>query len=179
MSELTKTFTLHLQTISTRRNAMKTKLYLQIMWGGTEPEIEGPFDNDDFRVVRAATVYNEDNTNSIARLNVPKIGGPYVSAFSNQEIEDAIADMEDDANEDMDMKMGMGMDIFEGVYTYRDLKEKMEGLSEEQLNMNITVFLQGIDEFYPAHFAITTGSTENNIDGNNDVLDPNHPVIIV
>lgn len=55
--------------------------------------------------------------------------------------------------------------------TYKDLLEKLQGLSESQLNCNITVELGPEDEFYPAEFRISGDE--------NDVLDPDHPVIFV
>lgn len=52
--------------------------------------------------------------------------------------------------------------------TYRELFAALKELSDEQLDMNITVQSRAEDEFYPAELRIT---------GEGDVLDEFHPFI--
>jgi hypothetical protein len=55
--------------------------------------------------------------------------------------------------------------------TYRELKKELDSLSDEQLDMDLTVELSYEDECIPAEFRIT-GETHG-------LLDPDHPVIFV
>jgi hypothetical protein len=55
--------------------------------------------------------------------------------------------------------------------TYRELLINLIGLPDEQLDSNITVFVPGVDEYYPARLVFAGPDC--------DVLDPLHPVIAV
>ena len=58
--------------------------------------------------------------------------------------------------------------------TYRELLNAMKILTPEQLDMNVTVYIRGVDEFYPIQsFGVTPGNLPA------DVLDPNHPYLLV
>jgi len=53
--------------------------------------------------------------------------------------------------------------------TYRKLAESIKNFSDEQKDMSVTVYVPGIDEFYP----IGEVTEENR----SDVLDIGHPVL--
>lgn len=53
--------------------------------------------------------------------------------------------------------------------TYRFLRHALAEMTDAQLDSNITVFVPGVDEYYPAQLTFP----------DTDVLDPNHPVIAV
>jgi hypothetical protein len=53
--------------------------------------------------------------------------------------------------------------------TYRDLLRKLKTLSEEQLDMDLTLYSDG--EYYPAEILLT--------DEDEDRLDPNHPYFAI
>ena len=53
--------------------------------------------------------------------------------------------------------------------TYRELLISLIGMKNEQLDSNITVYVPGVDEYYPAQLTFP----------DTDVLDPNHPVIAI
>ena len=53
--------------------------------------------------------------------------------------------------------------------TYKELLEKLQGLTEKQLQSSVTVVNVRWDEYYPAQFDIVVESS---------VLDPEHPVIL-
>lgn len=55
--------------------------------------------------------------------------------------------------------------------TYRHLLEELQKLTPEQLDMTATVFVPGIDEFYPVD-SICYGNPDEN-----DVLDADHPFL--
>ena len=55
--------------------------------------------------------------------------------------------------------------------TYQELKEKLETLSPEQLNMDVIVYEIGSDEYY--------GVGIFNVTQHNDVLDENHPYLAI
>lgn len=50
--------------------------------------------------------------------------------------------------------------------TYKDLLNKLNSLSEEQLNQNVTIFHGSQDEFYPVY--------KSDFAHENDVLDKDH-----
>jgi len=54
--------------------------------------------------------------------------------------------------------------------TYKELAEQILEMNESQKNSNVTVFVQGIDEYFPID--TVSFSTQEN-----DVLDENHPVL--
>lgn len=55
------------------------------------------------------------------------------------------------------------------MITYRELKEKLEKLTEEQLDMNVSFYDKMNDEYYSGGAFFITDE--------DDVLDKNHPVI--
>lgn len=55
--------------------------------------------------------------------------------------------------------------------TYRELKERLEKFTKEQLDsMDVTILVTDVDEYYPLK-DITCGDTS--------VLDENHPVLVI
>jgi len=54
--------------------------------------------------------------------------------------------------------------------TYNQLKNLLSSLTEEQLNMDVTIHALDADEFYPIPSFIIS-------DDSNDVLDNNHPYL--
>jgi len=54
--------------------------------------------------------------------------------------------------------------------TYNQLKNLLSSLTEEQLNMDVTIHALDADEFYPIPAFIIS-------DDSNDVLDNNHPYL--
>jgi|ETNvirnome_2_300_1030623.scaffolds.fasta_scaffold136919_2 hypothetical protein len=57
--------------------------------------------------------------------------------------------------------------------TYKELKAHIEVMDEEQVNTDVTVYVTGVDEYYPLH------GTELDFSPFDDVLDKNHPFLIV
>jgi hypothetical protein len=56
--------------------------------------------------------------------------------------------------------------------TYKELAEYiLNDMSADQLGMDVTLFVPGVDEYYPAVLAFT--------DADCDVLDENHPVLTI
>ena len=56
--------------------------------------------------------------------------------------------------------------------TYKELLTALQELTPEQLEMNATVYVRGVDEFYPVQtFGFTNTAS--------DVLDENHPYLLV
>lgn len=53
--------------------------------------------------------------------------------------------------------------------TYKFLAELIKTMTPEQQNSTVTLFVPGVDEYYPATIAYT--------DKDCDVLDPDHPII--
>lgn len=59
--------------------------------------------------------------------------------------------------------------------TYADLLENLKALTAEQLNMDVTVLVSGVDEIYaPREDYPWAFSTEDD-----DRLDPGHPYIVI
>lgn len=56
--------------------------------------------------------------------------------------------------------------------TYKELLEQLQDLDEEQLNMDVTVRVKGVAEFYGCYEDLKFTP-----DDEADVLDPNHPYI--
>ena len=56
-------------------------------------------------------------------------------------------------------------------YTYRQLLEALSELSQEELDMHVTVYDSTREEYYPLNY---TGKTEGD-----DVLDADHPIMII
>lgn len=58
--------------------------------------------------------------------------------------------------------------------TYKELMNEIFKLTPEQQSTDVTVFIRGVDEYYPAQsFGVTPGEEPA------DVLDPNHPYILI
>jgi hypothetical protein len=55
--------------------------------------------------------------------------------------------------------------------TYKELLERLQKLSAEQLHQNVTVHLTEVDEFVPVHGVCLT------VDGECDVLDEGHIIL--
>jgi hypothetical protein len=55
--------------------------------------------------------------------------------------------------------------------TYAQLAELISKMTNEQKQMNVTVYLQGPDEFVPVQMVNVTTDT--------DVLDENHPYLVI
>lgn len=53
---------------------------------------------------------------------------------------------------------------------YRELKDRLEQLTDEQLDMDLSVLLRLSEEVIPGGFGITE---------DDDILDKNHPIIVV
>jgi|LauGreDrversion4_2_1035121.scaffolds.fasta_scaffold461009_1 hypothetical protein len=60
--------------------------------------------------------------------------------------------------------------------TYKELLFELQQLTEEQLNSDVTVFVRGVEEFYPASSSLYF-STEDDEDG--QILDAGHPYLMV
>lgn len=54
--------------------------------------------------------------------------------------------------------------------TYRELRDRINELTEDQLDLGASVYLQGLDETFPI--------TDTDITLENDVLGENYPVLI-
>lgn len=59
--------------------------------------------------------------------------------------------------------------------TYADLFEALKGFSAEQLNQDVTVYVQGVDEFY----AVVGDYPLVESDETCDVLDPGHKYLVI
>ena len=57
------------------------------------------------------------------------------------------------------------------MITYRELLQKIQAFSEEQLDANVTIFDSAEDEYYGEGVELVFTTEEC------DTLDPNHPVI--
>jgi hypothetical protein len=55
--------------------------------------------------------------------------------------------------------------------TYRELLAQLQQLTEEQLGMDVVVYEKCADEYWPLNIELVYTTEEQ------DVLDPNHPVI--
>lgn len=53
--------------------------------------------------------------------------------------------------------------------TYKALAAEIIRMTREQQNQTVTLFMPGVDEYYPAVIAYT--------DADCDVLDPSHPIL--
>tara|TARA_X000001388_G_scaffold66086_1_gene52798 strand:+ start:86 stop:283 length:198 start_codon:yes stop_codon:yes gene_type:complete len=56
-------------------------------------------------------------------------------------------------------------------YTYRQLLEALWELTEEQLDLNVTIYDFQNEEYYPLNYTSTTVG--------DDVVDDEHPVLII
>ena len=57
-----------------------------------------------------------------------------------------------------------------GCQTYRDLLTLLQSMTDEQLDCTPTVYIDGVDEYYPATTLLTASDS-------NQVLNENHPYI--
>ena len=65
-------------------NNPNVKKYLLVVWGDVEPEILGPYDDEESRGARAIEIRREHGDgHGIFRLSAEAIGAIEVSAFSN------------------------------------------------------------------------------------------------
>ncbi len=60
--------------------------------------------------------------------------------------------------------------------TYNDLLDQIKEMTDEQRNMDVTVFVTGVAEYYPlvSDFPLVFADPEVN-----DTLDPNHPYLVI
>lgn len=58
--------------------------------------------------------------------------------------------------------------------TYKELKEQLDNLSEEQLNQDVTVYDSHQDEYYGSYTDLEFTPNDET-----DVLDPNHAYIVI
>lgn len=56
------------------------------------------------------------------------------------------------------------------MLTYRELRDRISELTEDELNLTATVFVEDLNEYW--------GITETNKSIGDDILDPNHPILI-
>jgi hypothetical protein len=64
--------------------------------------------------------------------------------------------------------------------TYKQLKEQIEKMSEEDQELDVTVYATGIDEVFPTPHFVTDWSIERDtdlIDEVDGILDHNHPFL--
>lgn len=59
--------------------------------------------------------------------------------------------------------------------TYRELKEYLSNLSNEKLDLDVTVYVSGVDEYYP----LTGDYPVVESDPTCDTLDPGHPYLVI
>lgn len=57
--------------------------------------------------------------------------------------------------------------------TFAQLAQQIAAMTPEQQNSDVTVFVRGVDEFYPSH-ELKFADPKNN-----DVLDTGHPYLLV
>lgn len=60
--------------------------------------------------------------------------------------------------------------------TYQELLQELQHLNEEQLNSDVTVFVRGVEEFYPTSSGLYFSSED---DENGNILDANHPYLMI
>ena len=58
--------------------------------------------------------------------------------------------------------------------TYKELRAEIDAMNEYQINTDVTVYVTGVDEYYPL-----ARPTELDFASVNDVLDKTHPFLIV
>ena len=54
--------------------------------------------------------------------------------------------------------------------TYRELRDRINELTEDELNLSASVFVEDLNEYWTI--------TDTNKAAGDDVLDPNHPILI-
>lgn len=65
------------------------------------------------------------------------------------------------------------------MYTYRELKFILSTLSERELDMTATVYIDGLDEYFPVRRVSKTGAANGPSAPFTlrDALEPGHPII--
>ena len=59
--------------------------------------------------------------------------------------------------------------------TWQDLKEQLANFTEEQLKQDVTVFVQGVGEYYPVVGDYPLVESDESC----DVLDPGHKYLVI
>ena len=60
-------------------------------------------------------------------------------------------------------------------YTYRELLAALEGLTDDQLDLSVTICDHEAEEYYPLQFT----SMSDTIVIENDSLDVDHPILVI
>ena len=60
--------------------------------------------------------------------------------------------------------------------TYRELAEQISTMNESQLNMDVTVYVAGLDEYYPVMDDYSLSYVDSTTI---DVLDHDHPYLVI
>jgi hypothetical protein len=61
-------------------------------------------------------------------------------------------------------------------FTYKDLAERIAAMTPEQLNSDVTVYVTGVDEYYPLLKETPVVDSDPEV---NDQLDPGHPYLVI
>lgn len=62
------------------------------------------------------------------------------------------------------------------TFTYKDLAERIAAMTPEQQSMDVTVYVTGVNEYYSLVGDYPVVESDPEI---NDVLDPNHPYLVI
>jgi len=60
--------------------------------------------------------------------------------------------------------------------TYKELQDKLNTMSKKQLGMDVTVYIREEDEYFPL---VTDYPVCESDEDENDVLDHNHPYLVI
>lgn len=70
---------------------MSNTLYLVVVWGDVEPEVIGPFIDENQRDIRAGEIRAENgDKNGVYRLDISEEGKPVMCAFGGKEMDELI-----------------------------------------------------------------------------------------
>lgn len=61
--------------------------------------------------------------------------------------------------------------------TYRDLRDYINTLTEQELDLNVSVYSGDVDECFPVFG--TSRNTDEEMGEKLDTLDPNHPMLLI
>lgn len=61
--------------------------------------------------------------------------------------------------------------------TYRDLRDYLNTLTPEELDLNVSVYAEDVDNVWPVLRAVPNSDQE--LGEELDTLDPNHPVLLI
>ena len=61
------------------------------------------------------------------------------------------------------------------VMTWQDLKDEINKFSEEQLKQDVTIFVSGVNEYYPVISDYPLVESDDTC----DVLDPGHKYLVI